>query len=338
MIKYTKKYLKELDENSILIPLTYDFTFKRLFATQRDGDYLLLKMFIISILKLDLDPMTTEISVKCSELPKENSHEYRKTVDINVILNKDIHLDIEMNNTKYNKIVTRNGLYEAKLFTMAFEAGSTMEDFLKKYIYQLNLNNYEKINRDKFIEEIEGEDIIAFTSMKNGNVYTNKRITILKYLDYYKNLYYNNPNKCKTDDIWLVLLTSSSFTELGEYVYKILPDELANIFIKEAISMSKDDFILHDWEWEKMAKLKEAEEKLYYENMIEEGIKNGIEKGIKQGIEQGIEKGIEKGIETGIEREKITSIKNMLKNNLDYKLISNITGKTIKEIKEIEQS
>ena len=308
------------------MPITYDFSFKKLFASERDGDYLILKMFIISILKLDLEPESTEIVVRCSELPKENTREYRKTVDINVILNKDMHLDIEMNNTKYNKIVTRNGLYEAKLFTMAFEAGNTMEDFLRKYIYQLNLNNYEKIDRDKFIEEIEGEDIIAFTSMKNGNVYANRRITILKYLDYYRNLYYNYPDKCNKDDIWLALLTSSSFSELGEYVYKVLPEELGDVFIKEAINMSKDESILHDWEWEKMAQLKEAEEKLYYENMVQEGIKNGIEQGIEQGIKQ------------GKNYEKIEIIKNMIQNNLDYKTISNVTGKSLKEIKEIEKS
>lgn len=316
---YTIEYLEKLDKKIKLVPITYDFSFKRLFANP-GKDYLILKMFIISILKLDLNPYKTDIQVRSSELPKENYREYRKTVDINVILNKDIHLDIEMNNTKYNKIITRNGLYEAKLFTMAFESGSTMEDFLKKYIYQLNLNNYEKIDREHFIEEIKGEDIIAFVSMKDGSVYTNKRFTILKYLDYYKNLYYNNPNKCNEDDIWLALLTASSFKELGIYVDKLLPEELKDEFIKEAINMSKDEFILHDWEWEKMAELKEAEEKLYYENMLKEG----VEKGIKQGIEQGIEK------------NTISTIQNMLKNNLDYNLISNITKKSIKEIKEIE--
>ena len=90
--------------------------------------------------------------------------------------------------------------------------------------------------------------------------------------------------------------------------------------------MSKDEFILHDWEWEKMAQLKEAEEKLYYENMVQEGIKNGIKQGIEQGIEQGKKS----------EKEEI--VKKMLKNNLDYKTISNVTGKSIKEIKEIEKS
>lgn len=92
------------------------------------------------------------------------------------------------------------------------------------------------------------------------------------------------------------------------------------------VYMSKDEFILHDWEWEKMAQLKEAEEKLYYENMVQEGIKNGFEQGIEQGIEQGKKS----------EKEEI--VKKMLKNNLDYKTISNVTGKSIKEIKEIEKS
>ena len=52
MRKYTKKYLKELDLNTRLVPITYNFSFKRLFATQRDGDYLILKMLIISLLKI----------------------------------------------------------------------------------------------------------------------------------------------------------------------------------------------------------------------------------------------------------------------------------------------
>lgn len=213
--KYTKEYLEKLDKKVKMVPLTYDFSFKRLFTSQYDGDYLILKLFLLSVLRLDLDPKKCRIEVRCSELPKENYKEYRKTVDINVILNKNIHLDIEMNNTKYNKIVTRNGLYESKLFTMAFESGIKNEEFLKQYIYQLNLNNYEKISNDNKIEQLQGEDIVAFTSIKTGDIILKNRVTILKYLDYYKNLYYNCPNECKEDDLWLALLTSTNFSELG---------------------------------------------------------------------------------------------------------------------------
>ena len=297
-----------------------------MFATEKDHDYLILKMFLISVLRLKLDPYKCHISVRCSELPKENIKEYRKTLDINVILNNNLHLDIELNNSKYSKIVTRNGLYESKLFTMAFESGSKIDDFLNQYVCQLNLNNYEKINSDNEIEKLEGEDIIASTSIKTGNIILLNRLTILRYLDYYRNLYYNYPNECKKDELWLALLTSENFSQLGEILEKLLPDKMRDNFIEEAINMSNDNFVLHDWQREKMAELEKAEEKRYYENMLKKGITDGLE----QGIEQGIEK--------GIEQEKINNIKSMLENNIEIDLISKVSGKSIEEIKEIEKS
>lgn len=180
--KYTKEYLKEIDKEVELVPLTYDFSFKRMFANDGVNDYLILKKFLISVLKLDLDYVTCPIIVLCNELPKENKHEYHKTLDINVRLNNNIHLDLEMNQSKYDMVVTRNGLYESKLFTMAFESGTKNDEFLKQYICQLNLNNYEKVKSNDEIDEIHGEDIVAFTSMKTGNIYLKNRITILKYL------------------------------------------------------------------------------------------------------------------------------------------------------------
>ena len=120
MSKYNKDFLKELDKKLCLVPLTYDFSFKRIFANDNSTDHTILKMFLISVLKLELDPYTCQIDILQSELPKENSKEYKKTVDINVLLNNNIHLDIEMNNKKYEKIIHRNSLYESKLFAFVF--------------------------------------------------------------------------------------------------------------------------------------------------------------------------------------------------------------------------
>ena len=94
--------------------------------------------------------------------------------------------------------------------------------------------------------------------------------------------------------------------------------------------MSKDKFILHEWQQEKMQDLEKKEEELYYENQMKETF--------NQGIEQGIEKGIEQGIEKGIEKNKVDIIKEMLKEKSSYEFISKITGKSIKEIREIEKS
>ena len=44
------------------------------------------------------------------------------------------------------------------------------------------------------------------------------------------------------------------------------------------------------------------------------------------------------GMEQGIEKNKVDIIKEMLKEKSSYEFISKITGKSIKEIKEIEKS
>ena len=56
------------------------------------------------------------------------------------------------------------------------------------------------------------------------------------------------------------------------------------------------------------------------------------------GIEQGKLEGIEQGKLEGIESNKIEMIKNMLEENYEYESISKISGKTVEEIKEIENN
>ena len=58
----------------------------------------------------------------------------------------------------------------------------------------------------------------------------------------------------------------------------------------------------------------------------------GYDKGLKDGMEQGIKEGIEQGIQ----QEKIAIAKNMKKQNIDIKVISDITGLSIKKIEELK--
>lgn len=51
---------------------------------------------------------------------------------------------------------------------------------------------------------------------------------------------------------------------------------------------------------------------------------------------EGWKEGMEQGMEQGMEGNKIDVVKKMLLNKLDYEIISNVTGKTLEEIKEIE--
>ena len=75
---------------------------------------------------------------------------------------------------------------------------------------------------------------------------------------------------------------------------------------------------------------------------FEEQEYNGYQKGKLEGIEQGKIEGIEQGklegIEQGAESKTIEMIKNLLFQDIDYNIISSASGKTIEEIKEIENN
>lgn len=79
--------------------------------------------------------------------------------------------------------------------------------------------------------------------------------------------------------------------------------------------MSKDVFILHEWEKEKLDELVRITRE-----------------------ENAIKRGLAKGIEQGIERQTIETAKEMLKENLDINLISKITKLSKEEIMNIKNS
>ena len=43
--------------------------------------------------------------------------------------------------------------------------------------------------------------------------------------------------------------------KLNNYLEQLLPDNLRELFLREAIDMSKDKFILHEWQYDKMQDL-----------------------------------------------------------------------------------
>ena len=84
--------------------------------------------------------------------------------------------------------------------------------------------------------------------------------------------------------------------------------------------MSKDNFILHEWEKEKMDRLLEISK---------------LEAATKEGLEQGIQQGIEEGIEQGIEQNKKDIVINMYNKKYSLEEISDITNLNMEKIKKI---
>ena len=100
---------------------------------------------------------------------------------------------------------------------------------------------------------------------------------------------------------------SNSFSELYDILSKILSPDKLELIIEESKKTSLNDFNLHAWKQKEMKDL-----------VINK--RNRISR------------------KEGIQYEKNETIKNMLKENISYELISKIVKKTIDEIKEIEKS
>ena len=100
---------------------------------------------------------------------------------------------------------------------------------------------------------------------------------------------------------------SNSFSELYDILSKILSPDKLELIIEESKKTSLNDFNLHAWKQKEMKDL----------------VINKRNRIIRK---------------EGIQYEKNETIKNMLKENISYELISKIVKKPIDEIKEIEKS
>ena len=85
--------------------------------------------------------------------------------------------------------------------------------------------------------------------------------------------------------------------------------------------MSKDEFILHEWEKDKFDELVKI---------------NELESAINEGKAIGFEDGEKSGIIKGTNKRNIEIAKNMLKENIDIKTISKVTGLRVEDIQNIK--
>ena len=210
-----------------------------------------------------------------------------------------------------NVKIGANLLIDVEMNTNSYEI---IMDRNELYLEKLDTLSFEvgddyQIYKSKYIYQLNlnaypyedkniGEKIAMMYDIKNHRVFNSRRKIFIKNLAYYRNKYYNN-YKLKSDEIFMAALTAKSFVELYDIMSNILSGEKLNSFMKGAIDMASEWISIHEWEKEKM-------DKLVLENAIEQNI--------------------------------VQTIKSMLENNIDYDLISKVSGKSIEEIKKIEKS
>ncbi len=297
----TEEEIDLIDSEIEFIPLTYDKLFKGIFKP----DLELLKSFILSQLEFDLKEDECKIELLDSEIPKSNKREYQKTVDIYVKID-DIYVNIEVNREYFKDVERRNFIFADKLNAMLLESGQTTKDISDKVFIQINLNAIDKLDENK--EKLKyGSDKVVTYGINTGRVYNKNKYVLVKYLAYYRELYYNKSEKLDKSSLWLVLFASKTYKELYQIAGELFNEKIRNKFVRKVIDMVKDGHVFASWE---LDKLNELVQHTKQERIMRESREEGLEE----------------------------SIKNMLKENLDIELISRITNKTEEEIMKIKES
>ena len=308
--KYDKKYFEDLDklvekEMEEKEPKDRKIEFIPLtsdfmFKSVMKRNPLIFKDFLINTMDLDINNDDDIHYYLDSELIKDYRKEKGKRVDLRVIIGEGLLITVEVNRMKYDEVKDRNNLFFEKLDILQFEVGDKYRTFKYKKLYQLNLN----ANEDE--KGVNKRKILDYDVI-NNEVVDDRRVKFVITLANYYNMYYNESKDMSLNEIFLAGLMSKNFVELYTIMSKVLSDRDLDDFMESVVNMCKELENIHEWQKEKMDAM----------------VQNNI---------------YESGIQQGIEDNTITTIKNMLLNNAEYDFISKVTGKSLNEIKEIEQS
>ena len=202
---------------------------------------------------------------------------------------------------------------------LGLNKGDSSDIIDNKSVKLLNLNNFS--NKGGILLEKAYLVYIAVNEIAT-NLFSVYDLDIAKC----RKMIYNENRK---DNIVRIgsALTASTIEELSYFLgEELLSMDEKEVFLNTVMEANNRE-ILKAWN--------EERNQIWKEEMT---LKNSYKRGIDEGKEEGLQEGIEKGLQEGIEYNMVSMIKNMLKKKADYNFISEVSGKSIEEIKEIENT
>ena len=316
-----------MDEYRLYDP-KLDFVFKILFGSEED------KSMLISLLNAILRgrPYIKDLTLQNTEIGKIFKDSKSSRLDIKAIDNNGIKYDIEMQCKKTKDIPNRALFYASKLFTKDLKEN---DDYNKSRVISIWIFGENVTERNEPLSEA----FMTFQPNKSDNyeiMTDNIRIVYLE-LNKYK-INENNANDKLSK--WIKFLKNPINLDRNT-----IEDEDIDKARKKLEYISTDDD-----ERAIMDSIIEGRNDYYSSKNIakEEGISEGLEIGKQVGLKEGLKKGLEKGLKEGkieglkegkIEGEKNKAIeiaKNMLSKGLDVNLISELSGLSAEEIKNLK--
>ena len=307
-----------------IVPLIFDKAFKAVFIKEDD---ILIKMIkdIFPIPKSN-NPFTM---VGFETVPPSNDGKtYRG--DILIKLSDNSYVSIEMNTVFEDDIFNRNIIHLVRIHNQILKEGESNKNISRYRMMQLNLNLNDKYD-DKAISRY------AFCNMDNNKVasliYTICNINLAKGEEIVYNLGIEDAPKAVR---WGAILSRRNIEEIENLIGDdLLTMEEKERFINRVKEVNENENLIPAWIFEENARLKAEQER---EFAIREGHEIGIKEGRKEGRKEGIKEGRKEGIKEGRETNQKEVIINLLKKRIDYETISDVTGKSVEEIKKIEKT
>ena len=232
---------------------------------------------------------------------KKNRNLKETIVDVKCITQNGSVVIIEIQLQGNSRFPERILYYWASNYSKLLKHGERYDELTP--VISINLLNFN-LDKSKNIHSC-----YMLYEMNNKKLLTDHlQIHIIELKKFKKNILTKDLN------CWLKMFTSKNLeASMSEIVKEKPVQKKYNNFVKSKLMMM---------EYEK----KEA---YLYGNQIM------LDEERRLGMEEGIKKGKEEGIKEGIKENQILTAKNMKNKNMDIKLISELTGLSIKEIEEL---
>ena len=319
--------IKEKIQEGIFMPLIFDRMFKVVFNL---NNKVLIKM-LNDIMGLDINE-ESKVIVSNSLIPYEESGRFFEQ-DLVIELDSESFICIEMNKDKNSYSFNRNFMYGMMYIRQKIDKNTSKKSIDDYNLKLLNLNMFPN-ECNELVEEA------AFFYIKSGRIAT-KIFKIYDFnIDNNEEILYNGDEKKNRLIRWSKILRTTSYEDLIYWIGDdLLTMEEKEEFLRCIKMANRNGDLYREW-------ISKLNNEMKYEMTLENAKKEALLMGEKQGIEEGEEKGFKKGIKQGVKKGKMEGaeekvlevIINMLKKKLDYDTISEVTGKTIEEIKEIEKN
>ena len=285
--------------------LKNDIIFKAFFS--RKGNEIFLIDFLEALLNIKIKEIKIKEEVNIEQLAAE---EKGGRLDLQAKLNDGVIVNIELQMRNYFNIEERTTLYSSKVISRETERGSSYNNISK--VIMINILGYNLLEFDEYISDT----VIVLNKHRDYEMLKGIKWYFIELPKFRK----QNPDLNKKINQWLVFLDDSD-----QEAVKMA--ERKNNTLKKA--RKEIDYLTGDDAVRRLADLREKWEMDYV---------SGIDCAEKKGIAKGREEGIKEGKNEGKKQKQIEIAKNLLKMGMKISEISEATGLTIEEIKQINKN